>query len=1386
MDDERGLKQAPEEGRGGSVWSGSRGGAGVPSRGLANGDLAAQMDEDDFKPAPGRTRTAATRSTDRPPATEDGASCKHRREGGTKQQQQKKKKKKKAGGEATEAQAREKTPRSKKQRSGSDTLDDGDFKENLGRHQPPAITTRHLQVGERSFVCKMVNTSSGVSRLFDALKGRPLMAWRLAMRDRATEDEDSGDEALAAEVHGNAEQAPGADLDVSTEKPVEDDAERVLGLGVACSSDTCWFLSAVAFSSPSEFWGTVCKILRDSDALKVSYACHRGLVTLLRHGIDLSDNTNLAGSQVWDVAVAVWALQDEGADADANARVKVGHSKSGTVSEGGKERIRGHKKSASKGKSSRALTQGLHKSCLLHAPAVAGRKEKGSSDDERRCAIFTIRTLSLHISLCGKPPAPLGLLRSVQPSCVVGVGVGGKLDSSMQRALQAFDMPLLPLLARAEYSGVCVDLSRLSDISNVLRQRSAHLEEDLEVQRSVRRAVCEAAQGAAWFSQMDAQRSETSMHSGLEGKGGEGGGLWRISTTAAGGGAHLRDISKKEDALIARIESELDMLLRLRRISNSFWRAARRSDGERCGKNNADSHSIRERWQEVHQRLGAQMRLSSNMGDAHRALQRSSREQSAYTVSSSPRCPLIPSNAGLLNENPRSEDTEKNEYMQGEVNATFVGTATVHASCDAPPVRGECDMFWKTDVDQSVATGSSDVKKGVQIQPLHNMGDMSGMSPATSPHASSHKSNQNKAGPPEFSFIAPDAGELAAGGHARMVESDANDVSQSLPAEPQQHLLAQLPAHQIPEPSENGPLLSTPQFLAQRPLSLTHPSSPLASVVKAVASEQEGRSGDGQDRRERGLWEAESEDELMDDAFLAELDFLEASAIMQDGLKHGYSDDTNGGDKTLGHEHTAQQAVGRRLWRLHPVPETCGQGALGAVGLRKPALHALPPPAVIPLDHTGAHESLHNRWVAGNCSAVTSGTLVGVSKAGVGLPDDLSALQRAIVVRDVSAVGPPPWNVFVQMIVDFKACDASFESSVDVSHSDGAKDRGVGLEDGAVICVDARHLHLLHVETLTLDFRDTVIAEPGCVLLSCTIPHLPVWALALLSRDMEFIRALGGFAEGEDSCTIKGVWERVGSAWTERGNIGFSVQSAPVKAEAMCYGLALGKGHAAMARDLDISLEEVDSWISAFHAAFPVLGRTISALKRGSAAGRDERFGEKGRCGGFQVRSVSGRLLVDSSLPVAGWERVRKAVAATCNDIKKALLLSACQGLRTEIHGAGMCRDRLQGGSGEGSFGGGAPQAPSWGGDKPCAIEASRFLMMTSQGVLLQVASTDVDLRVSEVKLAFARVTWPVEGTFAENAVSSGAKCGGSAANKEDTNPLVLEFSRGNRFGGLG
>ena len=57
-------------------------------------------------------------------------------------------------------------------------------------------------------------------------------------------------------------------------------------------------------------------------------------------------------------------------------------------------------------------------------------------------------------------------------------------------------------------------------------------------------------------------------------------------------------------------------------------------------------------------------------------------------------------------------------------------------------------------------------------------------------------------------------------------------------------------------------------------------------------------------------------------------------------------------------------------------------------------------------------------------------------------------------------------------------------------------------------------------------------------------------------------RAVGGVRAGAGSNAVDsvgdGVWERVGRRWAERGNIGFSVLSAPAKAAAMCHGIALG------------------------------------------------------------------------------------------------------------------------------------------------------------------------------------------------------------------------------------
>ena len=135
---------------------------------------------------------------------------------------------------------------------------------------------------------------------------------------------------------------------------------------------------------------------------------------------------------------------------------------------------------------------------------------------------------------------------------------------------------------------------------------------------------------------------------------------------------------------------------------------------------------------------------------------------------------------------------------------------------------------------------------------------------------------------------------------------------------------------------------------------------------------------------------AHSDAEVVDDDFFAELDLIEAAArgavdFVGKQMAGEETEEKNGllilggnlgggENQRNGQKQTAEWWNGwRRIWRVHPVPETCACGALGAVGFSKPSLHRLPPPLQIPLDHEAAHESLHNRWVAGNSRSVSSG-----------------------------------------------------------------------------------------------------------------------------------------------------------------------------------------------------------------------------------------------------------------------------------------------------------------------------------------------------------------------------------------------------------------------------
>lgn len=249
-----------------------------------------------------------------------------------------------------------------------------EFKENAGR-QMPAITTRHLKVGERSFVCKVINTEAGVKRMWEEMKERKLFAWRLAFKHRAADDS-SDDE----EQDGDAPNADPAVLANCTD--VGDSDEHVVGMAVACSGDHCWFLSAAAFRTPEDFWAVCAQVLTSGEALKATYSCQRVLLTLLRHGIDLGLSSGYGAGggvghtvaskwstcRLWDVAVAVWAVEDAGARGCAKSSAR--------ATAGGKAKTgkKGKGKGANKNKAMTAAdsSKSLHQACVLHAPTVAG------------------------------------------------------------------------------------------------------------------------------------------------------------------------------------------------------------------------------------------------------------------------------------------------------------------------------------------------------------------------------------------------------------------------------------------------------------------------------------------------------------------------------------------------------------------------------------------------------------------------------------------------------------------------------------------------------------------------------------------------------------------------------------------------------------------------------------------------------------------------------------------------------------------------------------------------------------------------------------------------------------------------------------------------------
>jgi hypothetical protein len=111
---------------------------------------------------------------------------------------------------------------------------------------------------------------------------------------------------------------------------------------------------------------------------------------------------------------------------------------------------------------------------------------------------------------------------------------------------------------------------------------------------------------------------------------------------------------------------------------------------------------------------------------------------------------------------------------------------------------------------------------------------------------------------------------------------------------------------------------------------------------------------------------------------------------------------------------------------------------------------------------------------------------------------------------------------------------------------------------------------------------------------------------------------------------------------------------------------------------------------------------------------------------------------------------VRRVVDATSQDLKKALFLCVCQVLA-------KCSTRHKEDATNGLLEGGGDWSHGIGGR---AQSASRVLIMTDQGVLLQVSSEFVEGVMVEVQEAFAAFEWPPGGgdSFASGPSELGAR----------------------------
>jgi DNA polymerase theta len=155
-------------------------------------------------------------------------------------------------------------------------------------------------------------------------------------------------------------------------------------------------------------------------------------------------------------------------------------------------------------------------------------------------------------------------------------------------------------------------------------------------------------------------------------------------------------------------------------------------------------------------------------------------------------------------------------------------------------------------------------------------------------------------------------------------------------------------------------------------------------------------------------------------------------------------------------------------------------------------------------------------------------------------------------------------------------CMMNHSGSEDVGSPNGKsyRTRASSSEDS----LDRSPFHVLATQKpIRVSIRDSFIATPGFIMVSCDYRHLELRIMAHFSQDQVLIPLLQDPSQD--------VFQMMASVWFKKDPQKVN-SSERAKAKAVCYGLLYGKGNKALATDLECTYDQAKLFIRDFKSTF--------------------------------------------------------------------------------------------------------------------------------------------------------------------------------------------------------